>query len=277
MISVVTVTLNLVRAGRVDTFRRCLESVRAQASTDVEHFVQDGGSTDGTVEIIKEYASKGWLRYASEPDSGIYEAMNRGAAATSGELITFLSSDDFYSRPDGLADVASVLRRTGGDFTFSDTTVRKPDGEAWTSHCEIKRLIMRMPFPHPGHVVSRAAFNSIGGFDTGYRIIGDADFILRLYLAGFRGTRVRRPFVTFCEGGISCTSAAVGNGEWSRLFRKNYGHLCYLPEASWEEIGRTHLLPPKLSLKLALKGISPTVSRAAWYSIWLSIRKSVFY
>jgi len=78
LVTIVTITFNLIKAGREKTFRQCLESVHNGTYKNVEHIVIDGASKDGTLDLIKEYANKGWVKYISEPDSGIYDAMNKG-------------------------------------------------------------------------------------------------------------------------------------------------------------------------------------------------------
>ena len=94
-ISVITATFNLIKNGREAFFRQMVESVQRQTCRNVEHLIVDGGSSDGTVQMLEELASAGKIRYISEPDKGIYDAMNKGAALAAGELITFLNSDDF--------------------------------------------------------------------------------------------------------------------------------------------------------------------------------------
>jgi len=75
-VTVVTITYNLINAGRKEFFRQCVESVHNQTYENIEHIVIDGASTDGTLDLIKEYADKGWFTYYSEKDTGVYEAMN---------------------------------------------------------------------------------------------------------------------------------------------------------------------------------------------------------
>ena len=96
LVTVVTITFNLIKAGREKTFRQSLESIHNQTYKNIEHIIIDGASQDGTIELLEEYAQKGWIKYYSESDTGIYNAFNKGIDRANGEYIVFVNSDDFY-------------------------------------------------------------------------------------------------------------------------------------------------------------------------------------
>lgn len=106
-VSVITATWN---SGK--TLRTTLDSVLNQSYPDIEHIIVDGGSTDNTMEIIREYEPRynGRLRYISEPDKGLYDAMNKGIRMATGEVVGILNSDDFYTS----SDVVEKLRKISG-------------------------------------------------------------------------------------------------------------------------------------------------------------------
>ncbi len=91
LVTVVTITYNLIKSGREKYVRQCIECVHNQTYQNIEHIIIDGASSDGTLEIFKDYP---WLKVFSEPDKGIYDAMNKGVAKASGKYIVFLNSDD---------------------------------------------------------------------------------------------------------------------------------------------------------------------------------------
>ena len=95
LITIITATHNLISNGREKTFRQCVESIHQENQGQIEHLVIDGGSTDGSVRILDEYAKKGWLKYISEPDNGIYDAMNKGVRLAQSEYVWFINSDDY--------------------------------------------------------------------------------------------------------------------------------------------------------------------------------------
>ena len=122
-ISIITITYNSAK-----TLPRALESVRSQTYGDIEHIIIDGASTDGTVEIIKNY-SKGpsdkvpstkEVRWVSEPDGGIYDALNKGIRMATGDVIGFLHSDDVLYSPDSIGQIAAAFESTKADVVYGD-------------------------------------------------------------------------------------------------------------------------------------------------------------
>ena len=101
-VTVITITFNLIKAGRKQTFIKCMESVHNQNYKNIEHLIIDGASTDGTLDLLKEYQKKGYIKYKSKKDKGIWDAMNKGIDVASGDYITFLNSDDFYCCDDAV-------------------------------------------------------------------------------------------------------------------------------------------------------------------------------
>ena len=115
-ISVITVTFN-----SSNTVRDTIESVFLQTHKDIEYIIIDGGSKDNTIDIVREYEAqyKGRLRWISEYDRGIYDAMNKGIAMATGDIVGILNSDDFYTSPDVLAMIAKVMSDTNLDAVYA--------------------------------------------------------------------------------------------------------------------------------------------------------------
>ena len=88
LVTVITITFNIKKAGREKFFRQCIESVHKQHYKNIEHIIIDGASKDGTASILDEYFKKGWIRYIRESDEGVYDAMNKGIAMAKGKYIT---------------------------------------------------------------------------------------------------------------------------------------------------------------------------------------------
>jgi glycosyltransferase len=221
-ISVVTATYNSVQ-----TLADCLDSVRRQRSAAVEHIVIDGASRDGTRELLQ--ARRADLAvFLSEPDSGIYDALNKGLARASGDVVGFLHSDDFYADDDVLKDVAAAFADPGVDAVYGDLEyVRKQDVNRrvrrWTAGpfrpWELK--LGWMP-PHPTLFVRRAGYQRIGGFDPQFRIAADYLSVLQLFSApGFQAVYLPRVLVKMRMGGAS-------NASLSNLVRKSREDLAAL-------------------------------------------------
>ena len=118
IVTVITTTFNLVKNGRVDFFKQCVESVHSQDYQYIEHLVIDGASSDGSLEIIREYEQKGWLTCISEPDKGIYDAMNKGIRLAKGKYIAFLNSDDFWHDSHGVSESVKALEANQASMAY---------------------------------------------------------------------------------------------------------------------------------------------------------------
>jgi glycosyltransferase involved in cell wall biosynthesis len=111
-VTVITVSYNLIENDREETFNDCLKSVHSQTHKNIEHIVIDGASTDGTIDLIKKYADKGWITYLSEPDRGVYDAMTKGVNLAKGEYIYFLNTDDKFFDDLVVEDVLKVFKKS---------------------------------------------------------------------------------------------------------------------------------------------------------------------
>lgn len=242
-----------------------VESVQRQTCRNVEHLIVDGGSSDGTVQMLEELASAGKIRYISEPDKGIYDAMNKGAALAAGELITFLNSDDFFSNSKGLEEAVKVFDK-GFDYSYAPITVlNEENGKTEPGRVKWLRLLRNMPFPHPGMLVRKQVFEQLGGFDSSLKLVGDYDFILRLLLAGYRGAEAD-PFVTFRAGGATDVYADKHKSEMARVYVKNYAGLAELSEDDCRKIAETYIFPPRLLKVLRSGRYQPRVRVSAWWT-----------
>lgn len=203
-ISVVTVAYNSAA-----TLVRTLRSVASQTHPAVEHIVVDGGSTDGTRAVMQETGGH-VRRFISEPDRGIYDAMNKGVGLASGEVISFLNADDHFAHADVLAHVAEQFERKPLDALLGDVAFFRPD--------EPDRLVRRyrsdrfspralgwgwMP-AHPALFVARALFERVGPFKTDYRIAGDYEWVARAFGSGrLRYSHLPEILVHMQTGGVS--------------------------------------------------------------------------
>lgn len=194
-VSVITPCLNSER-----TIRDTIESVLGQTYKNIEYIIVDGGSFDRTVEMIEEYRQKsdGRLRYISEKDHGIYEAMNKGISRVSGDIIGIINSDDWYE-PDAIERVVRCFQQTNAEVVYGEIWLidQNEEREYHTWHSVFP--------PHPSTFIRREIYQRYGMFDTGYRIAADRELLLRFMMAGVRFKHIDAVLANFRKTGISNT------------------------------------------------------------------------
>ena len=201
-ISIITITYN---SGR--TIERTLQSVQSQTYGDIEHIIVDGASTDKTLEICLRYAGqKPNVHFVSEPDEGIYNALNKGIRMATGDLIGFLHSDDVFASPDSVARIAQAFAETEAQVVYGDL-----------QYCRDGKIIRRWrsnPFrpgslkygwmpPHPTVYVRREVYEQVGPYDEWFRISADYDMMLRIFSAGYTSYYLPEVLVVMETGGAS--------------------------------------------------------------------------
>jgi glycosyltransferase involved in cell wall biosynthesis len=173
LVSVVTVCLNAKT-----TLARTIDSVLRQTYSNREHIIVDGGSNDGTLDLLQQYGHQ--ITWISEPDSGLYSAMNKGIQLARGQWIHLLNADDYYASDDALAHGMPhiELSRTN----YFDIMRRRSDGVQTLQNWTVSRWMLYISafLPHPGLIVSRDQYDAVGLYDTNLRIAADHDLILRL-------------------------------------------------------------------------------------------------
>lgn len=203
-ISVITACLNCR-----DTIGEALESVWSQSHHDVESVVVDGGSTDGTVEVLHQYGDR-LAVMISEPDTGIYDALNKGLRRATGEVVGFLHADDLFADREVLSRIAAAFEEPETEAIYGDLDyVRKSEPDRVVRHWkagEFSPSKLRwgwMP-PHPTFYVRRLVYERLGAFDTSYGIAADYDCILRfLFKGGVVPVYISKVLVKMRVGGAS--------------------------------------------------------------------------
>jgi glycosyltransferase involved in cell wall biosynthesis len=203
-VSIVTVVYN-----NSQTIRCAIESILAQDYPNIEYIIIDGASTDGTIEIVKSYGDR-ITKFISEPDRGIYDAMNKGISLASGDIIGILNSDDFYASTDIISTVVNTMDKLQVDSVFGDLVYVKPDN--------LTKIVRYYPSdkfhpelfaygwepPHPTFFVKRTAYQKYGLFKTSYKIGADFDLMSRfLYKSNISHAYIPKVMVYMRTGGTS--------------------------------------------------------------------------
>lgn len=203
-ISVITAVFN-----RAATLGEALRSVRDQIGPGVEHIVIDGGSTDGSLDILNAHRA-GIAKIVSEPDGGLYDALNKGIRESSGDVVGFLHADDQFASPLALARIASAFEDPAVSAVYGDLVyVKKNDVSRvvryWRAGQYQRAQLSQgwMP-PHPTFYVRRDVYSRFGTFDTRYRIAADYENMLRILWRGrVQATYIPEVLVRMRLGGVS--------------------------------------------------------------------------
>jgi glycosyltransferase involved in cell wall biosynthesis len=224
-ISIITVSYN--SAG---TIQDTIDSIASQTYPDIEHIVVDGASRDATMDIVS--AAPSVSKYVSEPDRGIYDAMNKGIAMATGEIVGTLNSDDFYTHEKVLERVAETFSNPEVDACYGDLIYIRQNDAAnivryWKSRPFRPGLFKRGWMPaHPTFFVRRRLYEELGNFDLEFKLQSDFELTMR-YLELFRINSVYIPeiLVKMRVGGASNHSLRniiKGNIEAYRACQKNH-------------------------------------------------------
>lgn len=201
-ISLITVTRNAQK-----TIGRCIESVVAQNYNNIEYIIIDGASTDGTLEIIKQYKPHIDF-FISEPDDGIYDAMNKGIQFSTGNIVGIFNSDDFFAYKEILSDIAAAFTDRDMDVLYGDLNYLNPQGNIvrrWRSGTYKQGMFNRgwMP-PHPTFYCKRLLFEMWGNYDLQYGTAADYELMLRfIHLNGASTYYLNKTMVNMVTGGES--------------------------------------------------------------------------
>lgn len=207
MISIITATYNSAK-----TINDTIKSVLCQTNKDFEYIIVDGGSTDETIDIVKSYESEffGRLKWVSEKDKGIYDAMNKGIKMASGDIIGILNSDDYYTSDDILQTIADAFKCQNVDAIYGDIHFIKDGVPDKCVRYYSSRLFspfwLRFGFmpAHPSFYCKRDVFDKSGLYRLDYKIGSDYEMMVRLFRKHKISSRyVPKDFVTMRTGGAS--------------------------------------------------------------------------
>jgi glycosyltransferase involved in cell wall biosynthesis len=196
--------------------RPTVESVLAQEGADFEYWVLDGASTDGTPAYLESLAPRG-VRFVSEPDRGIADAMNKGARLSKGEWIAHLHAGDAYLP--GALHAVSEAAASDADVICGAIWKEEERGPT-LYHADPRHLPLDMTIHHPAAWIRRAWFERLGGFDARYPNAMDYDLFLRAHEAGARFIALDRPLASMAKGGQSERSLRVTLRETHAIRRR---------------------------------------------------------
>ena len=213
-VSIITATYN-----SSETIVDTLKSLEQQSYPDIEYIIIDGASKDNTLDVVRDNCSR-VSKIISEPDKGIYDALNKGIQAATGDVIGFLHSDDLFAYPDAVADIVATLEKNQSQAAYADLAyVSKEDTDKmvrlWNSGAYQRNKMLNgwMP-PHPTFYMKRELYLSLGQFDLGFKIAADYDSLLRyLWLNEVSMSYLPKVLIKMRVGGAS-------NRSLSNIYKK---------------------------------------------------------
>ena len=224
-VSVITVVYN-----SVSTIESCIRSVIAQDYNNIEHIVIDGQSSDGTYECIQKFEANIDV-LISEPDHGIYDAMNKGIELSSGDVISILNSDDYYFQERTISESINILNQnTNIDAVLSDVIhIDDKETRRIKRHYKAKwfkphRLRYGWMPPHPGIFLRKKVYEKQGLYKKNYKIAADYEYIVRVFLSGnITYSILNKASVIMRSGGVSTrkNSTSIITEEILRSLREN--------------------------------------------------------
>lgn len=217
-ISLITPSYNSAK-----TIARTIESVIAQNYPDLEYIIIDGASTDNTAEIVKTYQNKINIKFVSEKDSGIYDAMNKGLRLATGDIIGILNSDDLFDNNQVLQKVADnfsdvTIEGVYGDVKYFSNDVNKTVRYWRAGKYQEGRLNNGWTIPHPALFVRKKVYEECGLFNIDFKIAGDYEFIFRLLkIYKIKVKYIQQALVRMYNGGTSGSSLKQRQEGWQEL------------------------------------------------------------
>lgn len=216
-VSIITVVYN-----QVETLSRTIMSVANQSSKDIEYIIIDGGSTDGTLEIIHKN-KKHIDMWSSEPDTGIYNAMNKGAEKATGDYLYFLNADDWLANIKIIENVVTLLEKNKVALLYGYIILLYPNYQVSLSRQFSHQVLSKgMIPPHQASFIQRKTFWDLNGYDESYKAAGDLDFYCRLKIKDAEFLKVDTEIAYMSTGGLSSEKKLIYN-EVQSIIQRYYG------------------------------------------------------
>jgi len=252
-ISIITVCYN-----SATTIKDTLSSVSDQSYDNIEHIVVDGGSSDGTNDLVKRNGKR-VNKFVSGHDRGIYDAMNKGTALATGDYVAYLNSDDFYTNDKVIQQVAKAIHETNPDAIFGDLSYVKRNAPKIRVRYWKSRMFQPGSFvrgsapPHPTFFMKRKLLDELGGFDLSYSLASDFDLMFRaLEIKKYTSTYMPLELTQMRTGGA--TNISLKN-----IIRQNQEILRCL-RAHGESVSTVGFIARKVLSRMRQRYLKPTAA-----------------
>jgi glycosyltransferase involved in cell wall biosynthesis len=223
LITIITATYNLIEAGRVETFKRCMDSIHSQTYSNIEHIIIDGASTDGTLSLIQDYVDKGLCICHSEKDQGIWDAMYKGQQLAKGEFLNIMNSDDYFSRNDAVEIAVNKLVKNRADWFYSNGKIIRPDGSGYDFPTALYGVFHCIGILHQTMFIRASLLRAINPFQSNH-VTRENYLMMLLIINKIKHAKSNKFLVCYQEGGFS--SSEYGGSNISKT-KEDFAGYCY--------------------------------------------------
>lgn len=251
LVTVITPTDNILKNNQADAFNLLVQLLDMQTYPNIEHIIIDNGSTDGTIEFLKDYKNQGYLTFFSERDTGKFNAYNKGIMHAKGKYVTFLSCDDFIHDVTSVYDIVNLMEENNADFTFAPAYCRHPEGFVFLFAPAMHSAFQVMPCARQAMFFKKSMLEKENYFDERFKLLADFDLIIRIIMKGYRPVYFDTTYVTYILGEKVMQNEDRAEKEIKAIYNKNYRTLYPLNETVLDRMAKFSEFPKELLDRLA--------------------------
>lgn len=251
IVTVIITTHNIVEKDKADDFNLLISLLSKQTYPEIEIIVIDKASTDETSILLKDYKSKGYLNFFSEPDTSKFDGFNKGVMRAHGKYVAFLSCDDFWHDITAIRDAVTFMEDNNADYIYSPAYCCHPKGFVFLFPPVMHCAFQAMPCARQGMIFKKSVIEQLNYFDTKFKLFSDFDLIIRLMMKRFKGFYYDTNFTTYniCESAEANPEKTLN--ECKQIFFKNYRGLTNLNDEILEKMVTLSDFPQDLLQKLS--------------------------
>ncbi|MBR6099043.1 glycosyltransferase [bacterium] len=250
-ITIITPTHNLIDNELVDDFNILTTLLSRQSYPNIEHLIIDKASNDGTVQLLSDYKSKGYIQFYSEPDSGKFDALNKGIMRAKGEFVAFLNPSDFIHDILAIEEILANMEEMGADYSFGSAYALHPEGYILPFEPAILNVFQVVPCALQAMVFKKSVLAAENYFDTKLRNMADFDLVMRLVMKEYGGILYDKNYVTYKISKDVVGNIEQVNNETSQVYVKNFRSIYPLTKEVVEKITTVSEFPQDLLNKLS--------------------------
>ena len=263
-VTIITPTHNLLENNLADDFNLLISLLDLQTYPYIEHMVIDKASNDGTIEMLKDYKNKGFFTFFSEPDTGKFDAYNKGVMRAKGKYITFLSCDDFIHDITSIADIVNLMEASNADFTFAPAYCRHPEGFVFLFAPSMYNAFQAMPCARQAMFFKKTMIEKENYFDLKFKTMSDFDFIMRIIMKRYTPAYFDTNYVTYKLGTKPMENPQRSEEEIKAIYYKNFRSIYPINDDMLDRMAKYSEFPKGLLDKLSV--YFPEADRELFYN-----------